>query len=117
MEPEEIERLTSLCFRYLSQARKVLVSLLCTAIVNVWQEGEDTDDLTGVLAFGIVYFLLDHLVDFWLNIGLVEKITHERGDALCITSSLISLFFRIGLSLAVVPVQDGGVALDLEALS
>jgi len=115
LEPEEDERLTSLRLRNLCQLSKILVPLLSVAIVNIWQEGEYADNLTGVLALVIVNFLLDQFMEFRFDISLVEKFTHERRDTLRISSALVSLFLRISFSLTVVPVQDSRISLDLEA--
>jgi len=54
---------------------QVFISLLSVAVVDVGQEGDDTDDLTSILALRIVDLLLDQLMNFWLDVGFVEELT------------------------------------------
>jgi len=51
---------------------QVFISLLSVAVVDVGQEGDDTDDLTSILALRIVDLLLDQLMNFRLDVGFVE---------------------------------------------
>ena len=55
---------------HLEEGVQISVPLLSVAFVNVWQEGNDTDDLS--LALVIILLLSDELVHIWLNVGLVE---------------------------------------------
>jgi len=54
---------------------QVFISLLSVAVVDVGQEGDDTDDLTSILALRIVDLLLDQLMNFRLDVGFVEELT------------------------------------------
>ena len=116
MHPEEDEWLASLLLCDLLKALQILVSLVCAAIVNVGQESDYTDDMTCVLALVVVHFLSDQLVDLGLNVSFVEKFAHERCDAGSVTRALICLLLRVRFTFAILPIQDGWVALDLETL-
>ena len=70
LEPEENEGLTAVVLGHLEEGVQISVPLLSVAFVNVWQEGNDTDDLS--LALVIILLLSDELVHIWLNVGLVE---------------------------------------------
>ena len=52
----------------------------------------------------------------WLDVSFIEQIIRKSCDSSCLSSALILLILGGSLSLAVIPVQNRGVALDLEAL-
>ena len=56
-------------------------------------------------------------MNVWLNVGLVQQLACEVNDSCSLAWSLILLILGSGLTLAVVPVQNRWISLNLESLT
>jgi ABC-type Zn uptake system ZnuABC Zn-binding protein ZnuA len=72
--------LASVLIGHLIDFLLVSVPLYGVALVDVRQEGEDTDDLA--FAFFVVFLLPDQLKHIWLDVSFAKQFVGESNDAL-----------------------------------
>ena len=105
--------MASVVLGYLEDLILVSVPLCGVALINVGQEGEDTDDLA--FAFFVVFLLPDQLEHIGLDVSFAKQVVGEIRDASGVARSIVNLLVSGRFSSSIVPVIDSGITTDLEA--